>query len=199
MSRYHIRNIYFLDNLMKDVVYNVGSIFSAKKIYDYLKSQKIKISPNIVLNYLNFLCRSFFLLKTMRTDIKGKKIFEIGEKYYFADLGLRHTIKPFVLTDINKTIENVVYNHLSFCGFDILVGKYTDKEIDFVCTRASEKIYIQVAYSITNEKTADREFGNLLAIPDNHRKMVITMDAVQGASYEGVEHYYLKDFLTDFK
>lgn len=199
VSRYHIRNVYFLDNLIKYLADNVGSIFSGKKISDYLKSQKINISPNIVLNYLNYLCASFFLLKAKRTDIKGKKIFEVGKKYYFADLGLRHTIKPFLLTDINKIIENVVYNHLSFCGFDILVGQYTDKEIDFVCTRASEKIYIQVAYAITDDKTAQREFGNLLAIRDNHKKMVVTMDEIRGSSYEGVEHLYLKDFLSNYK
>jgi len=199
VSRYQIRNVYFLDNLIKYIADNVGSIFSAKKISDYLKSQQIKISPNIVLNYLSYLCASFFLSKAKRTDIKGKKIFEVGEKYYFADLGLRHTIKPFLLTDINKIIENVVYNHLLFCGFEILVGQYGDKEIDFVCTRASEKIYIQVAYTIPDEKTTQREFGNLLAIRDNHKKMVVTMDEIQGSSYEGVEHLYLKDFLSDFK
>lgn len=199
VARYNIRNVYFLENLIKYLADNVGSIFSAKKISDYLRSQQVSISPNIVLNYLNYLCGSFFLLRTKRTDIKGKKIFEVGEKYYFSDLGLRHSIKPFLITDINKIIENVVNNHLLLCDFNVLIGRHSDKEIDFVCTRKSEKLYIQVAYSITDDKTAQREFGNLLAIQDNHRKMVITLDAVQGSSYEGVEHFYLKDFLTEFK
>ena len=199
VTRYNIRNVSFLENLIKYIADNTGSVVSAKKISDYLKSRRTSISPNIVLNYLNYLSSAFFIAKIRRIDVKGKRVFEIGEKYYFEDMGLRHVVKPFVLTDIQKILENVVYNHLLFCGYKVSVGNLVNKEIDFVAEKKSEKIYIQVAYRIDNKSTEDREFGNLLAINDNYRKFVISMDEIQSASFEGIEHFYLGDFLIQFK
>jgi len=164
-----------------------------------LKSQRINISPNIVLNYLDYLCSTYFISKVRRINIKGKKVFEIGEKYYFEDLGLRHVVKPFLVTDMNKILENVIYNHLLISGYKVWIGKYSDKEIDFVCEKKSETIYIQAAYRIETEITKNREYGNLLGLKDNYRKLVITMDDLKSSSYEGIQHMYLGDFLLDFK
>jgi len=199
ISRYQIRNVTFLENLVKFLADNVGSLLSAKKISDFLKSQNISISPNIVINYLSYLSSSYFIFKVQRSEVGGKKIFEIGEKYYFEDLGLRHTILGYNLKDINKVLENLVYLHFISLGYKLTVGKLNNKEIDFVCIKENKTTYVQVAYLITEESTIDREFGNLLAIKDNYPKIVISMDDILNTNYKGIDHFNILDFLTKFK
>ena len=195
IKRYNIRNAAFLEKLVQYAADNIGSIVSAKKISDYLKSQKTSLSPNIVLNYLSYLTSAFLMFKVQRANIVGKKIFEIGEKYYFEDLGLRHTIVNFSLKDINKILENLVYIHLRRLGYKVTVGVFGKKEIDFVCERAGKKQYVQVTYLISEKATFEREFGNLIAIKDNHPKTVISMDLIQ-SEYQGIQHIHIKDFLS---
>ncbi|ETR69791.1 MAG: ATPase, ATPase (AAA+ superfamily) [Candidatus Magnetoglobus multicellularis str. Araruama] len=198
VKRYAIRNIYFLEQLIHFLGDNIGNLVSAKKVSDYLKSQKVKISPNIVLNYLSYLVSAYLIVQVQRSDISGKKIFEIGEKYYFEDLGIRNTIVGYLQKDIGKILENLVFIRLIQDGFAVTVGKMNNKEIDFVCDKKNERLYIQVAYMIPDEKTYEREFGNLLAIPDNYKKIVISMDDMIGGSYKGIEHLHVLDFLTHF-
>lgn len=196
VKRYNVRNINFLENLVKYIADNTGSLVSSKKISDFLKSQKIQISPQLVIDYLRYLESAFFIFKTTRADIAGKKIFEIGEKYYFEDLGLRHSIIGYKANDIGKILENVVYLHLKALGYEIYVGKLGEKEIDFVCEKESKRLYIQVGYILQDEKTLNREFGNLLKIKDNYPKYVVSMDeAISGTDYKGIEHIYIRDFL----
>jgi len=197
VGRHRIRNIDFLERLIDYLADNVGSVVSAKKISDFLKSQKTNISPNVVLNYLSFISEAFFVFKVSRAAISGKKIFEIGEKYYFEDLGLRHSIIDYKQVDIGKVLENLVFLHLKISGFDVKVGKLDNREVDFVCERAGEKIYVQVAYLITDTTVRDREFGNLLAIKDNYPKMVVSMDEMAGGKYKGIEHLNIIDFLGE--
>lgn len=199
ISRYQIRNVSFLESLVKFLADNVGSLVSAKRISDFLKSQKIAISPNLVIDYLSYICSSYFVYKVQRSEIGGKKIFEIGEKYYFEDLGLRHTLIPYSINDINKVLENIVYRHLIFLGYTVTVGKSGHREIDFICTRGSEKLYIQTSYLLSDEKVMEREFGNLLSIQDNYPKMVLSMDEVAGSEYKGIEHRHIIDFLLNFR
>ena len=195
VERHKIRNIVFLENLVEYLADNIGSLVSAKKISDFLKSQKINISPNIVLDYLSFLVGAFFIFKVPRADIRGKKIFEINEKYYFEDLGLRHAITSYKHADINKILENLVFLHLQILGYKTTVGQLKDGEIDFVCEKQGEKIYIQVAYLITKENK-DREFGNLLNVKDNYPKIVVSADEMIGKKgYKGIEHINIQDFL----
>ena len=196
VKRHSIRNVAFLERLVEYLADNTGSLVSAKSISDFLKSQKIKLSPNIVLDYLSFLSSAFFVFKVQRSDVVGKKIFEIGEKYYFEDLGLRHSVVGYKQVDINKVLENLVFLHLKISGYKITVGKYNDKEIDFVCTRGGEKLYVQVAYLIDNQKIIDREFGNLLKIEDNYPKLVVSMDEVGGDKYKGIEQVNIRKFLS---
>ena len=170
---------------------------SANKISEFLKSQKIAISPSVVLNYLSFLCASFFIIRAPRSEIKGKKVFEIGEKYYFEDLGLRHSILGYRQSDIGKILENIVFLHLKIRGFDVAVGKMGDKEIDFIAETSGERMYVQVAYLIPDKKTHDREFGNLLLINDNYRKIVVSMDETAEGNYKGIEHMNIRKFLAD--
>lgn len=196
VSRNSIRNIDFLENLSEYVAENTGNIISAKKISDHLKSQKIAISHNIVLNYLNFLSNAFLINRVKRSEIGGKKIFETGEKFYFNDIGLRNSIIGFRLQDIGKIYENVVYNHFLMLGYQITVGKLKDKEIDFICTKNHEKIYVQVAYVLADQKVIDREFGNLLKIKDNFPKIVVSSDTFQVQSYQGIKHINIRNLLA---
>lgn len=199
IQRYEIRNTAFLENLVKFLADNTGQIFSAKKIGDYLKSQQIKMSVSQIINYLDYLASTFLIRKVKRMDVVGKKIFEIGEKFYFEDLGLRHTINGYRPNDMAKILENVVFEHLLFCGYDVKVGQISDLEIDFVCERGGEKQYVQVAYLLHDEKTVEREFGNLLKIKDNYPKLVVSMDEFSGNTYEGIEHIHLRKFLTSWR
>jgi len=197
IKRYNIRNVSFLENLVKYLADNMASIVSGKKISDFLKSQKINITPNMVLDYLFYLRNAYFINKTQRMDVIGKKIFEIGDKYYFEDIGLRNSINGFKQTDINKLIENLVFSHLKINGYDVKVGTLDHREIDFVAGKQGEKIYIQTCYLLHDQKTIDREFGNLLAINDNYPKLVISMDEVFGKNtYQGIQHIHLRAFLT---
>lgn len=196
VKRHRIRNIAFLERLTSYLADNTGAVVSAKKISDYLKSQKTNISPNVVLNYLSHLESAFFVLKVKRSDIAGKKIFEIGEKYYFEDLGLRHTIIGFRQADIGKILENIVYLHLKRKGYDITVGRVGCKEIDFACERKGEKLYVQVTYLLADKKVRQREFGNLLEIRDNFPKIVVSMDEIAGGNFKGIKHVNIRDFLT---
>ena len=195
VARNNIRNIRFLEDLSYYISDNIGNLVSAKKISDYLKFQKIKISNQAVLNYLHYLNDAFLVHAVKRYDIKGKRTFEIGEKYYFNDIGLRNSMVGFKPDDIAQIIENLVFNRLIMLGFDVKIGKFDDKEIDFVCSKNNKKIYIQVTNYLNNKNVIDREFGNLLLIKDNYPKWVISLDELNLDSYEGVEHYSLKQFL----
>jgi hypothetical protein len=195
VARYNIRNVNFLENLIRFLADSTGSLISTKRISDYLKSQRMAISPVIIANYLSYLASAYYITRVPRSDLQGKKIFETSEKYYFEDLGLRNAIIGYKPQDINKLIENSVFQHMIRMGFNVYVGKTGDKEIDFVCERQGEKIYIQCAYLLTDDQTIEREFGNLLLIKDNYPKFVVTMDDFKGNTNQGIIHSNLREFL----
>lgn len=197
VERYNIRNISFLERLNHFLADNLGSLLSAKRISDFLKSQNINISTKLILEYLQFLEDAFFIKKVKRFDIKGRKIFEINDKFYFTDLGLRNSLQTFNMKDINKVLENIVFNKLITEGFEVFIGKFDNKEIDFVAVKGDKTVYIQVAYMITDEKVHEREFGNLLRISDNHSKIVVSMDDFAESNYKGVEHIHVRKFLLN--
>lgn len=199
VARYNIRNVNFLHNLIEFLADNVGIIVSAKKISDYLKSQQINIMPQTVLDYLVYLESVFYIERVKRKEIGGKKIFEVGDKFYFEDLGMRHAIIPFQQKDIDKVLENLVYHHLRTHGFKVFVGKVGDSEVDFIAEKQGKTIYIQVAYIIVDEKTHEREFGNLLKIPDNNPKYVVSMDEFAENTFKGIFHWSIMKFLLEFE
>ncbi|MBU3965416.1 ATP-binding protein [Patescibacteria group bacterium] len=199
VARFKIRNINFLNRLLEYLADNIGSLVSANRISDFLKSQKIKTTPNIALNYLSYLSSSFIIHEVNRVNIRGKKIFEINEKYYWEDLGLRNSLVGYKIAEIGQMLENLVFLHLSRLGFKIYIGQIEGKEIDFVAEKDGRKIYVQVAYLIGDKATRDREFGNLLAISDNYPKIVVSMDKLAGSDYQGVQHRQIIDFLQDDK
>jgi len=197
VSRENIRNISFLENLVLYLSDNIGSLFSANNISKFLKSQRIEISPQLTMNYLKALSNAYFVHKVVRSEVGGLKIFEIGEKYYFEDLGLRNSLKGFnQKTDLHKLLENAVYLHLLQRDYRVFVGKLDTREIDFVAERNGLKIYIQVCLQITEKTTLSREFGNLMMINDNYPKYVITLnDLIIGNDYQGIKQMNLLDFL----
>ena len=198
ISRFQVRNVDFLERLIRYLANETGNIVSARNIQKYLKSQQIPISINAVLNYLDHLNAAMLISKVRRSDIQGKRVFEVGEKYYFNDIGIRNAISGFSPFDLGQIIENAVYLHLKTIGYSILVGKQEEREVDFIAERNGEKQYFQVALRIEEKDTMKREFGNLLAIKDNFPKYVITLDDYSGTSYEGIQHLPLKEFLHKF-
>ena len=195
VARYSIRNVAFLERLVEYVADNVGSLVSAKKISDFLKSQKTRISPNVVLNYLSFLSDAFLIFKVRRSEIGGKRLFEINDKYYFQDCGLRHALVGYRLSDINKVLENIVYMHLRVSGYTVTVGQMGAREVDFVGEKKGERLYVQVAYLIPDKKTWDREFGNLHRISDNYPKFVVSMDKMIEGGEKGIRHMHITQFI----
>jgi hypothetical protein len=197
IARFNIRNVGFLQDLINYLADITGSVLSAKRISDYLKSQKINLTPKLVLEYLVYLESVYLVDRVKRMDVEGRKIFEIGDKFFFEDLGMRHATIPFQQKDIGKVLENMVYHHLVVNGNQVYVGKLGDKEIDFVSIKNEDKTYIQVAYLIVDDKTHEREFGNLLAIPDNCTKIVVSMDETATGNYKGIEHLSIRKFLMN--
>ncbi|MEA1896226.1 MAG: ATP-binding protein [Bacteroidota bacterium] len=196
VSRYSIRDIDFLERLVEYLSDNLGSYVSSKKISDFLKAQRISLSVNTVMNYLKYLTNSFFINKVQRLDIIGKKRFEINEKYFFSDLGLKHSIIPFTGSHIGNVFENLVYNQLIYEDYKVYIGKHQTREIDFVAQKGNETKYIQVAYQLPDEKVREREFGNLLKIEDNYEKIVISADEF-AEGYKGIKHIHIRQFLAN--
>lgn len=197
IHRFAVRNTLFLEQLVYFLASNTGSIFSSKKISDYLKSQRVNIASNQVQLYTSYLSSAYLVHQLKRYDIDGKRIFEIGEKYYFENLGIRNALWGYRLEDRGKIMENAVCNHLLVQGYKVEVGVLGDNEIDFIGVKKGEKIYIQVALSLSEEKTMDREFGNLKKIKDNYPKIVVTMDAFSGNTVEGIKIIDLRSFLNN--
>jgi predicted AAA+ superfamily ATPase len=195
VQRFNVRNFSFLNNLVAYLADNSGSLVSANRINEFLKFQKTSVSTRSVIDYLYFLESSYLVHKVNRYDISGKKIFEVNDKYYFEDVGLQNVLKPYDPARLNKYIESLVYRHLIESGFRVYVGKLADKEIDFVASKGDETIYIQAALNVAEEKTFEREFGNLLLIKDNHTKYVVTLDEYATGNHKGIIHINLRDFL----
>ena len=198
MKREGIRNVDFLESLVLYTADNVGSLFSANNISRYLKSQHVNISPLQVINYLRSLRQAYLIHKVRRVDVAGLKTFEIGEKYYFEDLGLRNCHLGFNLqNDIHKLIENAVYLHLLHNRFEVFTGQQSGgREIDFVARRGDSVLYVQATYQLLEEATRQREFGNLLAIPNNYPKYVVSLDEwTSGSNINGIYHLHLAEFL----
>jgi len=199
VSRHRLRNIYFLEQLIRFLADNTGSLFSAKSISDFLKAQKIMIPHNQVQAYVRYLTDAFLVQGVMRYDISGKRLFETGEKYYFSDTGIRNVITGYRPGDRAKLVENIVFNELIARGYDVRTCWKGSHEIDFLTVRDNETKYIQVTLVLENEKTINREFGNLLEINDNYPKMVISTDEGYRNTVNGVEHVNLRAFLLGNK
>ena len=199
IERYDIRNVPFLNNLIAFYADTTGKLTSANSISKYMKSQNENVSSNLILLYRSFYSEAFLIDVISRYDIHGKKIFESNEKIYWDDLGLRNLKSSGSMDSyIEKVIENAVYKQLSFLGYDIKVGVLTAGEVDFVCTKAGQTVYVQASYIIAEETTREREFGPLEKIRDNYPKYVISATPyLTKRNDNGIIHLSLRKFLTE--
>ena len=199
IERHDIRNIPFLNNLIAFYADTTGKLTSANSIAKYMKSQHENVSANLVLLYRGFYAEAYLLDIVPRYDIHGKKIFESNEKIYWDDLGLRNLKAEGGMDSyIEKVIENAIYKHLRFLGYEVKVGVLNAGEVDFVCTKPGKTVYIQASYIIAEESTRKREFCPLEKIRDNHPKFVISATPLLNTRDEnGITHLSLRKFLKE--
>lgn len=196
--RNNIRNVVFLENLTRFLADNIGKIISANSIAKYMKSQGQTITSTTIIEYIKDLSEAYILHKVNRYDIHGKRLFESNDKFYFEDHGVRNALVGGSREgDIEKIIENIIYQHLIRMGYEVTVGQLQAGEIDFVCTgKGGKRLYIQASYIIADDDTRKREFGNLESIKDNYPKFVISMTPlVRKNDDNGITHLGLRTFL----
>ena len=197
IERYSIRDAGLLTRIVDFILDNTGKIVSSKSISDYLrKKEKIKVSPKTIYNYLEYLTNACLLYKVQREDLEGKKILSINEKYYCVDQGFNQVRIGRNQLNNSRIMENIVYFELLRRGYEITIGCIGDYEIDFVCKKMGEKIYVQVTRELSNEDTIEREFRPLLLVKDNYPKYVISTDEFD-MSRDGIKHMNILDFLID--
>ena len=196
VKRNKIRDVDLLERIMAYVMANVGNTFSASSLAKFLKSEQRTVAPETILNYIRYCCDAYLFYQVKREEVQGKQILASNEKYYIADHGIREAVFGGNAKDINLTLENIVYLELLRRGYHVTVGKNQDKEIDFVCDKRGEKLYIQVTYLLASEETIQREFGVYDTIRDNFPKYVVSMDEFD-MSRNGIKHRNIRDFLLD--
>ncbi len=195
VRRNKIRDVDLLSRIVAYVIANIGTTFSALSIARFLKSERRTVSPETVLNYIRYCTDAYLFYQVNREDLQGKQMLTTNEKYYMADHGLREAMFGSNMKDINLTLENMVYMEMLRRGYSVTVGKIGSKEIDFVCLKQQQKLYVQVCYLLASEDTISREFGAFAGLPDNYPKYVVSMDEID-MSREGIKHRNIRQFLT---
>jgi uncharacterized protein len=196
IARHAIRSPDLLERLVLFLADNVGSPVSAHSITRFLKNQRTRASVPTVLSYLSFLEQAYMVRRIRRADLAGKQFFEVAEKHYFEDLGVRAAVLGSRPQDVAKVVENAVLGRLLFDGWTVTTGDVAGREIDFVCNRGDERLYVQACYLLAEPATREREFGSLLAVADNHPKAVVSMDPLLAGEL-GIAHLSLRAFLRD--
>lgn len=196
IKRNKIRDVDILERIIAYVTLNIGTSFSAFSISKYLKSEGRSVSSETIMNYLKACMDAFMFYQVKREDLQGKKILTINEKYYVVDHGIREAVFGNNQKDIQLILENIIYMELLRRGYTVFVGKVDNQEIDFVCHKQNNKIYIQVSYLLASKETISREFGVFDKVQDNYPKYVISMDEFD-MSQNGIKHMNIIDFLLD--
>lgn len=194
VKRNKIRDVDLLERIIAYVMANVGNTFSATSLAKFLKNEQRTVAPETILNYIKYCCDAYLFYQVKREDLQGKQILASNEKYYIADHGIREAVFGGNTRDINLILENIVYLELLRRGYQVTVGRAGDKEIDFVCDRRGEKLYVQVTYLLASEETVAREFGAYDSVRDNFPKYVVSMDELD-MSRSGIKHRNIRDFL----
>lgn len=195
VKRNKIRDVDLLERIIAYVMANVGTTFSATSLAKFLKNEQRTVAPETILNYIKYCCDAYLFYQVKRENLQEKQILASNEKYYIADHGIREAVFGGNTKDINLILENIVYLELLRRGYDVTVGRCGDKEIDFVCDKRGEKLYVQVAYLLAAEETIAREFGAYNNIRDNFPKYVVSLDEFD-MSRNGIKHRNIRDFLT---
>ncbi len=196
VKRNNIRDVDMLERILAYITANTGNIFSANVIAKYLKSEGRSMAAETIINYIKACTDAFLFYQVKRQDVQGKKLLAINEKYYVADHGIREAVFGGNMKDINLVLENIVYMELLRRGYKVYVGKADTKEIDFVCEKQQQKIYIQVSYILASPETIEREFGVYKGINDNYPKYVLSLDEFD-MSRDGIIHKNIRDFLLE--
>ena len=194
VKRNKIRDVDLLERIIAYVMANVGNTFSAASLAKFLKSEQRTVAPETILNYIKYCCDAYLFYQVKREDLQGKQILASNEKYYIADHGIREAVFGGNMKEINLTLENIVYLELLRRGYEVTVGRYGNKEIDFVCHKRDEKLYVQVTYLLASDETIQREFGAYDNIRDNFPKYVVSLDEFD-MSRNGIKHRNIRDFL----
>lgn len=197
IERNNVRDAALLENILKFISANVGSIVSTKKISDYLISSGRKTTSDTIDNYLRMLENAFIIYKSNRYDLKGKLYLKTLEKYYLVDMGIRNQLTGMRNTDYGHVLENIVYLELLRRGYDVTIGKIGTLEVDFVATKMNELIYYQVSASILDETTRARELRPLESISDNYPKYILTMNHSIFNDYAGIKVKNIIEFLLE--
>ena len=197
-KRKGITDVSLLENIVRFVASNIGSPISTKKISDTINSSGRRISVNTVDSYLRVLTDGYILYKTDRYDIKERQFLKTLGKYYIVDTGIRNLLLSSAESDIGHLIENVVYLELKRRGYKVNIGKMLENEIDFVASNMDGRTYYQVPASVLDTGTLERELAPLRKIPDNHPKLLLTLDEVgAGSNYEGIRQINLLHWLLE--
>ena len=194
-QRNNIRDTDLLERIINYVVMNIGNTFSATSISKFFKSENRKVATETILNYIKACEEAFLIYRVARNDLLGKKILNVNEKYYIADHGIREAMMENNQKNINQILENIVYFEMLRRGYNVKIGKVDNLEVDFVCKKNDETIYIQVSYLLASEDTKEREFSVLENIKDNYPKYVLSMDEFD-MSRNGIKHVNLIEFLV---
>lgn len=194
VRRNKIRDVDLLERIIAYIITNAGNTFSASSLAKFLKNEHRTVAPETILNYIKYCCDAYLFYQVKREDLQGKQILATNEKYYIADHGIREAVFGGNMKEINLTLENIVYLELIRRGYVVTVGRTCDKEIDFVCHKKDEKLYVQVTYLLASEETIQREFTAFDNIKDNFPKYVVSMDEFD-MSRDGIKHRNIRDFL----
>ncbi len=192
----NIRDVDVFERILNYVTENIGHIFSANSIKNYLKNENRNISVDTILNYLEYCNKAFIIKKVPRYDILGKKILKVEEKYYLTDHGFRSARGFSNTKDIERTLENIVYTELISRGYEVKIGRIKELEIDFIAKKLDKLYYYQVSYILGNEETRKREFRVYSLVQDNFPKYVLSMDRIDFSS-NGIIHKNIIDFLLE--
>lgn len=194
VERLALKDVDLLNRILQYVVENVGQIFSANSIAKYLKNERISATPSKIYDYLDAIESSLIIQRVNRYDIRGKKIIQFYDKFYLTDLGLMQLKKSSYEKNSAGRLENIVYNELRVRRGEIYIGDINTKEVDFVVKDGNGVTYIQVAETLSSNEVIEREFGAFAAIPDNYRKIVLSLDKIDH-SRDGIEHINIVDWL----
>lgn len=195
VKRNTVRDVDLLEKIISYVTANIGTTFSATSISKFFKSENRTVATETILNYIKYCLDAYLFYQVKREDLAGKQILSINEKYYMSDHGVREAVFGGNARDINLILENIVYMELLRHGYKVTVGRIGDKEIDFVCHKQNNKLYVQVTYILASPETIEREFGVLEQIPDNFPKYVVSMDELD-MSRNGIKHCNVRKFLA---
>ena len=199
-NRKGITDISVLESVVKFLCSNIGSPVSTKKISDTINSGGRKISVNTVEIYVRALVDSFIFYKADRYDIKGKQHLKTLGKYYLVDTGLRNMLLTGSSSDLGHQLENIVYLELRRRGNKVSIGKFAEKEVDFITSNSDGVCYYQVAASVLDKNTLERELAPLQKIPDHHPKFLLTLDDIMpNANHDGIRQINVLDWLLKYE